>query len=222
MCAQAKCKVRIISAAQIQCIGAFKATLITIARDVKQRHFHTFLQQTEGPDWLVISTIVLALGTLVLVGVTYYYARQTRSLVCQTEKLASQTEKLATSTQHSVTRTSLSEQIKTSRDVWVRINEKYDPIIAIMRSEDKSAFTDDRWKMLRPLAWDIDYFAFLVIAGEIKDETLVSYYRPALSGYIEAIMRNYTTPTIRHDLREEFPNFDRLIEIWNINVPDEE
>jgi hypothetical protein len=119
-------------------------------------------------------------------------------------------------------RTSLSEQIKTSRDAWVRINEKYDLIIAIMRSEDKSAFTDDPWKMLRPLAWDIDYFAFLVIAGEIRDATLLSYYRPALSGYIEAIMRNYATPTIRHDLHEEFPNFDRLIEIWNIDAPDEE
>jgi hypothetical protein len=121
------------------------------------------------------------------------------------------------------TRTSLSEQIKTSRDVWVRINEKYDPIIAIMRSEDKSAFTDDRWKMLRPLAWDIDYFAFLVIAGEIRDATLLRYYRPALSGYIEAIMKSYATSAdIRHDLREEFPNFDRLIGIWNINIPDEE
>lgn len=121
------------------------------------------------------------------------------------------------------TRTSLSEQIKTSRDVWVRINEKYDPIIQIMRSEDRSGFTVDPWKKLRPLAWDIDYFAFLIITGEIRDATLLSYYRPALSGYIEAIMRNYaTTPTIRHDLREEFPNFDRLIEIWNIDVPDEE
>ena len=177
--------------------------------------FHNLLQQTEGPDWLVISTFVL-------VGVTAYYAIQTRSLVGQTKTLASQTEKLATSTQQSVTRESLSEQIKTSRDVWVRINEKYDPIIEIMRSEDQSTFTEDRWKKLRPLAWDINYFAFLVIVGEIRDATLLSYYRPALSGYIEAIMRNYATPTIRHDLREEFPNFDRLIEIWNIDVPDEE
>ena len=32
-------------------------------------------------------------------------------------------------------RTSKSEQIKTSRDLWERINEKYDPIIEIGRSQ---------------------------------------------------------------------------------------
>jgi hypothetical protein len=116
------------------------------------------------------------------------------------------------------TRTSQSEQIKTSRDVWVRINEKYDPIIEIMRSEDKSRFTDDRWKMLRPLAWDIDYFAFLIITGEIKDKTLVSYYRLVLSGYIEAIMRDYATG-FQYDLLDQFPNFNELVKIWNIKVP---
>jgi hypothetical protein len=116
-------------------------------------------------------------------------------------------------------RISRSEQIKLSREVWVRINEKYDPIIEIMRSEDQSRFTEDRWNMLRPLAWDIDYFAFLIITGEIKDETLVSYYRLALSGYIEAIMRDYATADDRESLRNEYRHFNRLINEWNINVP---
>jgi hypothetical protein len=186
---------------------------------------HNLLRQTnqtggsEGPDlYIVIPTIVLAIGTAVLVGVTAYYARQTRSLVGQTERLASQTERLATSTQQSVTQASLRQQLETSMYMWERINEKYDPIIEIMRSEDKSRFTDDRWKMLRPLAWDIDYFAFLIITGEIKDKTLVSYYRLALSGYIEAIMRDYATG-FQYDLLDQFPNFNELVKIWNIKVP---
>jgi hypothetical protein len=191
--------------------------------------FHDLVQQIvlraepPGPDWyIILPTIALAIGTAVLVIVTAYYARQTNSLVGQTDRMASQTERLATSKQQLVTRTSLSEQIKNSRDVWVRINEKYDPIIEIMRSEDQSRFTDDRWNMLRPLAWDIDYFAFLILTGEISDETLLSYYRRALSGYIEAIMRNYATAGEREDLRNEYPNFNRLINKWNINVPNEE
>jgi hypothetical protein len=56
--------------------------------------------------------------------------------------------------------------------------------------------------------------------GEIRDATLLSYYRPALSGYIEAIMET-SSPDIRHDLRDQYPYFNRLIERWNINIPDE-
>lgn len=67
------------------------------------------------------------------------------------------------------------------------------PIVEIMRSKDKSGFTDDPWKMLRPLARDIDYFAFLIITGEIRDQTLLSYYKSNLSGYIEAIMKDYAS-----------------------------
>jgi hypothetical protein len=115
-----------------------------------------------------------------------------------------------------------SEQIKTSRYFWERINEKYDPIVEVNRSQDKSRFTDDRWKMLRPLAREIDYFAFLIIKGEITDETTLSYYELNLSGYIEAIMKHYATADVRSDLRDQYPNFNKLIKKWNIKVPKDE
>jgi hypothetical protein len=104
----------------------------------------------------------------------------------------------------------------------VGINEKYDPIVAIMRSEDKSRFTDDRWKMLRPLFWEIDYFAFLILMEEFKDEDAFRYYRDNLPRILEAIMRNYATADDREDLRDQYPNFNTLVNEWNINVPYEE
>jgi hypothetical protein len=172
---------------------------------------------TEGTDlYLVYATIVLAVGTAVLVIVTAYYARQTRRLVGQTERLA-------TSTEQSVTQASHFEQIKTSMYLWEHINEKYDPIVEINRSKDKSRFTDDPWKMLRPLFREIDLFAYLVLHDQIKDEKVLGYYRDRLSEYIKAIMECYaSSPDIRHDLREQYHDFTRLIKKWNIKIPDEE
>ena len=51
---------------------------------------------SSSPDWMIISTIILDVGTAVLVIVTYYYARQTRRLVGQTERLATSTEQSVT------------------------------------------------------------------------------------------------------------------------------
>jgi hypothetical protein len=165
----------------------------------------------------------LALGTAVLVIVTAYYASQTKRLVGQTKRLVGQTERLATSTEQSVTQASQGEQIKTIRYLWERINEKYDPIIKIGRSqgwpEDGSGIIDVGWEMLSPLVREIDYFAFLVLMDDIRD---VRYYRHRLSRYIATIMRHYASPNIRHDLRDQYPDFNRLIMEWNINMPDEE
>lgn len=159
---------------------------------------------SSSPDWMVISTIILAVGTAVLVIVTYYYARQTRRLVGQTERLA-------TSTEQSVTQASHFEQIKTSRYLWERINEKYDPIIKIGRSKgwpkDKSGIIDVGWEMLSPLVEEIDYFAYLVLLNQIKDEKVLGYYRGRLSEDIKVIMRHYASPNIRHDLRDQYPGF---------------
>ena len=176
-----------------------------------------------SPDWMLISTIVLAVGTAVLVIVTYYYSRQTKGLVGQTERLAAQTERLATLTQQSVTQASHGEQLRTSRYLWERINEKYDPIVEFAKSKgrpkDGSGIIDVPWEMLRKLFREIDYFASLVLVDEIAD---VRYYRDNLSGYLETIMSDHASPDIRHDLRHEYPDFNRLIERWNINMPDEE
>ena len=69
---------------------------------------------------------------------------------------------------------------------------------------------------------EIDYFAYLILIGEIKDEVVLGYYRPRLSEYIEVIIRHYTPADNRWNLSEEYRDFDRLIRRWNINVPDEE
>jgi hypothetical protein len=123
-------------------------------------------------------------------------------------------------------RTSRSEQIKTSRDLWERINEKYDPIIEIGRSKgwpkDKSGLIDVPWAMVRSLVAEIDYFAYLILMDEIKDEAVLRYYRHHLSSYIEVIMKHYASADYRHDLRDQYSHFDRLIKKWNINIPDEE
>jgi hypothetical protein len=77
--------------------------------------------------------------------------------------------------------------------------------------------------MLRPLFREIDFFAYLVLHDQIKDEKVLGYYRDRLSEYIEAIMECYaSSPDIRYDLRDQYPDFNRLIERWNINIPDEE
>ena len=85
----------------------------------------------------------------------------------------------------SYARISRSEQIKTSEDLWQRINEKYAPIIDIGRSKgwpkDGSGIVNVPWPMVNSLVDEIDYFAFLILMGEIKDEKVLHYYKPRLS-----------------------------------------
>lgn len=123
-------------------------------------------------------------------------------------------------------RTSRSEQIKTSRDLWQLINDKYDPIIEITRNKgwpaDKSGHIVVPWAMLSSLAREIDYFAYLVLIDEIKDKGVLNYYKKPLSDYIESILKYYTSPDERHDLYEGYYNFRELIKKWDINRPDEE
>jgi hypothetical protein len=78
------------------------------------------------------------------------------------------------------------------------------------------------WEMLSPLVAEIDYFAFLILMDEIRDDKALRYYRHRLSGYIEVIMKHYASADIRNDLRDQYPDFNRLIKKWNINIPDEE
>jgi hypothetical protein len=76
--------------------------------------------------------------------------------------------------------------------------------------------------MLSPLVAGIDYFAFLILNYEIRDEKVLPYYRPRLSEYIKDIMKHYASADTRNDLLDQYPDFNRLIEKWNINIPDEE
>ena len=76
--------------------------------------------------------------------------------------------------------------------------------------------------MLSPLVREIDFFAYLVLHDQIKDEKVLGYYRGPLSEDIKVIMKHYASADIRHDLLEQYPDFNRLIKKWNINIPDEE
>ena len=124
------------------------------------------------------------------------------------------------------TRTSRSEQLKTSREVWSLINEKYDPIKEIGRTKgwpkDKSSIIGVPAHMVWSLVREIDYFAYLVLVDEIKDEKVLGYYRHYLSHNIITIMRYYASSDDRRFLYEDYKNLYGLIEKWNINVPDEE
>jgi len=110
--------------------------------------------------------------------------------------------------------------------LWERINEKYDPIVEIGRSKgwpkDGSGLIEVPWQMLRSLFREIDFFAYLVVVDVIKDEIALSYFRFNLSGYIKVIMKHYASADTRHDLRDQYHYFNRLIKKWNIDVPDEE
>lgn len=123
-------------------------------------------------------------------------------------------------------RTLRSEQIKTSRVLLERINEKYDPIIEIGKSKgwpkDQSGVIDVPWAMVRSLVGEIDYFTYLILMDEIKDKAVLRYYRHHLSSYIEVIMKHYSSPDYRPDLCDQYSGFDRLIKKWNSNLPDEE
>jgi hypothetical protein len=123
------------------------------------------------------------------------------------------------------TRTSRSEQIRISRDLWEHINEKYDPIREKGTKgwpKDESGNIDVPWPLFTSLFREIDYFAYLVLENEIKDEVVISYYKHYLSDYIETILTDYASPNIRHDLYENYYYFERLVRKWGIKRPEEE
>jgi hypothetical protein len=89
-------------------------------------------------------------------------------------------------------RTSRSEQIKTSRDLWERINEKYDLIIEIGMSKgwpkDRSGVTDVSWAILM---------------DEIGDKAVLRYSKASsIYIYIE-VMKHYSSPDYRRLPDEE-------------------
>jgi hypothetical protein len=118
-----------------------------------------------------------------------------------------------------------SEQIKTSRDLWEHINEKYDPIREKGSKDwpkDESGNIDVPWPLFTSLFREIDYLAYLVLEKEIKDEVVINYYKHYLSDYIETILTDYASPNIRHDLYENYYYFERLVRKWGIKRPEEE
>ena len=118
-------------------------------------------------------------------------------------------------------RTSKSEQIKISRDLWEHITEKFDKIqeIANTKEWNKIGQKDVELKDLWTLVREINYFAYLILIGEIKDDTVLNYYKKPLSDYVDSILRYYTPPNQRDFLYEDYEYFDKLITKWKINRP---
>jgi len=122
------------------------------------------------------------------------------------------------------TYTSRREQIKTSRYMWERIYVRLDEIQEITSTEEwnKSGQKDVPLKKLWPLVREIDYFAYLILIGEIKDKDVLGYYKVPLSQYIENILKYYTPADQRYYLYLDYGNFRELIKKWDINRPDGE
>lgn len=119
------------------------------------------------------------------------------------------------------TRTSRSEQIKTSRYLWERIDVKFDKIRenAEIKGWDKSGHIDTPLKIVWPVADEIDYFAYLILHREIKDKVVLDYYKTRLSDYIVSILKYNTPPDNRYQLYEDYRYFDKLITKWEISRP---
>lgn len=69
---------------------------------------------------------------------------------------------------------------------------------------------------------EIDYFAYLILSGEIKDKVVLGYYKTPLSQHIESILNYNTFADQRHFLYEDYRYFERPITEWEINGPEEE
>jgi hypothetical protein len=122
------------------------------------------------------------------------------------------------------TQASQSEQIKTGRDLWASINEKFKPIQEIILSrkdDDESTYIDVPATLIYPLVEDIDYFAYLILSGEIKDKVALGFYKEPLSIFIEKILLLYTSPEVQSYMIRDFKYFDRLITKWGITGRDE-
>jgi hypothetical protein len=80
------------------------------------------------------------------------------------------------------TQASQSEQIKTCKDLWASINEKLDQAYDL---KEKGADSKEVDTPLTLAVDELDYFAYLVLRGEIKDKVVLDYYKNKFITYIE-------------------------------------
>jgi hypothetical protein len=90
--------------------------------------------------------------------------------------------------------------------------------ISVFVSSQKDVPLKKLWSLVR----EIDYFAYLILIGEIKDKDVLRYYKVPLSQYIENILKYYAPADQRYYLYLDYGNFRELIKKWDINRPDEE
>jgi hypothetical protein len=117
------------------------------------------------------------------------------------------------------TQASQSEQIKTSRDIWAIIAEKYNKYNEERMEynkkqgnpEDESEVSEiliKRRQRYRDLLAEIDYFAYLILSGEIKDKVVLPYYEGLLGDMVSKMRTISSTDDRRFSSRS--PNLDKL------------
>jgi hypothetical protein len=123
----------------------------------------------------------------------------------------------------SYSQASQSEQIKMSRDLWAGIKEKGEKIDTeelrrLSEIEDKFARRIEVDKVLNPMLDEMNYFAYLILSGEIKDRVVLGYYKSLLTTSIEAVQRSFLPTEGLEVWREWYPHLVRLIKEWKIQT----
>jgi hypothetical protein len=143
----------------------------------------------------------------------------------------------------SYTQASQSEQIKTSKDIWAGIIVKYnefredefrqllndvklkeefeDPTIREVASKRKV------WQKVWPVFAEIDYFAYLILSGEIKDKVVLKYYHDQIIDIIKTCINRYTSiikktypegqeGSSKNHIFMTYPHIVKLLEKWDV------
>ena len=125
------------------------------------------------------------------------------------------------------THASQSEQIKTSRELWERIRTLGD-----MANQEKEE--SKRNVTIFRCFFEMNYFAYLILREEIKDQVVLDYYSEQIEEYIVSLIRRYTASIWESKKSDEekrmydeeakfsifrsFPHIGKLIEKWKVSI----
>jgi hypothetical protein len=121
------------------------------------------------------------------------------------------------------TQGSQSEQMKISREILAGIAEKNRPIEEIIKKQNVTKDHpqyDVPLDLISPLIFDIDYFAYLILSGEIKDKVVLGYYKDMLSRIIEHLLIFVISDEQKIDLYRNYPNFNEIRIRWKLKTFD--
>jgi hypothetical protein len=113
------------------------------------------------------------------------------------------------------TQASQSEQIKTSKDIWASINEKFYRVDNELKT--KGVVSEGVFMgVLYPAVKELDYFAYLVLRDEIKDKVVVDYYKESFIECTEGALdiASEIGPTVKRSLKDSNPNIGELAKRW--------
>ena len=88
------------------------------------------------------------------------------------------------------------------------INQMYEE-----RQREDRENQDIDFEKVWPFLAEIDYVAYLIVRGEIKDKVVVGYYRNQITGIIEYLLRKYGPTYQRLTMNNSYRNrnIDKLI-----------